>query len=82
VHRRTVAALKSGDMLQHRQRAQALYRLADVLPRVTQPVQVSGAKDDGAHLPARDLVAGKVTWANVPEAMADWPKALEAFLMS
>lgn len=80
VHRRTVAAMKSGDMLQHRQRAQALYRLADVLPRVAQPVQVSGAKEDGAHLPARDLAKGKVSWTDVPEAMADWPKALVPFL--
>ena len=80
VHRRFVAAMKAGDMLQHRQRAQATYRVADALARLTQPALVAGAKDDAAHLPARDLAKGKVTWADLPEAMAHWPDALLPFL--
>ncbi len=82
VHRRFVAAMKSGDMLQHRQRTQATYRVADALARLTQPVLVAGAKDDATHQPARDLAKGKVAWADLPEAMAEWPAALNGFLKS
>lgn len=81
VHRRVVAALKSGDMLQHRQRAQALYPVADALLRLSQPLLLAAAANDGAHAPARGLLQGsKAQWLDLPERMADWPQALASFL--